>query len=167
MTSHRAVSGGLALVFALHACRTTPQAGTDAETGGRAAVLSALERYMVAARAVDPEGIAAAFAPTGVLFEPGIFPIVSRDSLRLFVASFPGVQVESAAVVPDTIQLFGGTAYLWGSYYERLVFPGQPRSEQRGRLVIEWTRQGDGTWLIQRYFRVPEPAPGPPQERGD
>jgi hypothetical protein len=40
---------------------------------------------MVAARAVDPDGTAAAFAPTGILFEPGIFPIQGPDSIRAFV----------------------------------------------------------------------------------
>lgn len=130
----------------------------------RAEVGTALERYMVAARAVDPDGIAASFAPTGVLFEPGIFPITTRDSIRAFVASFPGVQVESATAVPDTIEVYGSTAYVWGRYYERLVFPGQPRSEQDGRFVMAWVRRRDGTWLIQRYFRVPLPTAsgGPP-----
>jgi uncharacterized protein (TIGR02246 family) len=114
---------------------------------------------MEAARAVNPDAIAASFTPTGTLFEPGIFPIQSPDSIRAFVASFPGVQVESATAVPDTIELYGTTAYVWGSYFERLVFPGQPRSEQRGRFVTEWVRQEDGRWLIHRYFRVPVPSP--------
>jgi ketosteroid isomerase-like protein len=114
---------------------------------------------MVAARAVDPGAIAASFIPTGVLFEPGIFPIQSPDSIRAFVASFPGVQVDSASAVPDTIEVFGTTAYLWGTYFERLAFPGQPQSEQHGRFVIEWLRRDDGRWLIHRYFRVPLPTP--------
>lgn len=129
------------------------------EAAARADVQAALDRYMVAARAVDPDAIASAFTPTGMLFEPGIFPLQSPDSIRAFVASFPGVQVESATAVPDTIELFGATAYLWGTYYERLVFPGQPRSEQSGRFVMEWVRQDDGQWLIERYFRVPVPSP--------
>ncbi len=85
-------------------------------------------------------------------------PITSPDSIRAFVASFPGVQVESASAVPDTIELHGNTGYLWGRYFERLVFPGQPRSEQHGRFVMQWERQPDGRWLIQRYFRVPVPG---------
>jgi uncharacterized protein (TIGR02246 family) len=129
------------------------------DTRVRGEIAQALDRYMVAARAVDPDGIAASFTDTGVLFEPGITPIQSPDSIRAFVASFPGVQVESATAVPDTIEVFGATAYLWGAYYERLTFPGQPRSEQHGRFVIEWLRQPDGRWLIHRYFRVPVPSP--------
>ncbi len=120
-------------------------------------IKDALERYMVAARAVDANAVAAFFTPTGVLFEPGIQPIESRDAIRAFMASFPGVKVEVATSTPDTIEVFGDTAMLWGSYFERLAFPGQPLSEQHGKFVMEWVRQPDGTWLIQRYFRVPAP----------
>lgn len=145
-------------VAILLACSLDRLPDPRTQDGERAAIAAALDRYVLAAKAVDPDAIAAAFAPGGILFEPGIFPVEGPDSIRAFVASFPGVVVESASAVPDTIQLFGRTAYLWGSYYERLVFPGQPRSEQRGRFVIEWVRQDGGTWLIQRYLRVPLPS---------
>jgi ketosteroid isomerase-like protein len=114
---------------------------------------------MVAARAVDPDAIAAFFTPTATLFEPGMSPVETRASIRAFIASFPGVRVEIATATPDTIEVFGETALLWGSYFERLAFPGQPVSEQHGRFVTEWVRQPDGTWLIQRFFRVPVPSP--------
>ena len=49
------------------------------------------------------------------------------------------------------------------SYCERLAFLGQPESEQHGKFVIEWVRQADGNWLIQRFYRIPiatsEPVP--------
>ena len=131
--------------------------GTEAETRGE--VAQAMERYMVAARAVIPDSIAAFYAPTAVLFEPGINPIVTRDSIRAFLASFPGVRVDSATATPDTIEVYDGTVFLWGSYFERLSFPGQPVSEQHGKFVTQWVRQPDGRWLIQRYFRIPVPSP--------
>ena len=73
--------------------------------------------------------------------------------------SGPGVRVDSAAVWPDTIEVFDGTALYWGRYFERLAFPGQPVSEQHGKFVIEWVRRPTGEWLIQRYYRVPMPSP--------
>jgi len=63
-------------------------------------------------------------------------PIRTRDSIRAFVASFPGVRVDIATATPDTIEVYGGTAFLWGSYFERLAFPGQPVSEQLFRVPI-------------------------------
>jgi hypothetical protein len=40
-------------------------------------------------------------------------------------------------------------------YFERFAFPGQPVIEQHGKVVAEWVRQPDGTWLMERLFRVP------------
>ncbi len=153
----RALRCRLPVAFAWVAlsCARGPDPTVEAKT--RAEVADAMGRYMAAARAVDPDAIAAFFAPTGVLFEPGIMPIQTRDSIRAFVASFPGVRVDIATATPDTIEVYGGTAFLWGSYFERLAFPGQPVSEQHGKFVTQWVRQadGEGTWLIQRFFRVP------------
>lgn len=155
----KVMSVGTVLVLLL-AC-AEPSGKADAAVGStvRQEVAATMERYMVAARAVDAEAIASFYTATGVLFEPGINPIRSRDSIKAFVASFPGVRVDSAIATPDTIEVFDGTALYWGSYFERLAFPGQPVSEQYGKFVIEWVRQQDGAWLIERYFRVPLPSP--------
>lgn len=141
-----------------------PDPATEAAT--RAEIVDAMQRYMVAARAVNADEIAAFYTPTAILFEPGINPIEGRETIRAFIASFPGVKVDSATTTPDTIEVFGGTAFFWGSYFERLSFPGQPVSEQHGKFVIEWVRQADGQWFIQRNFRVPvttQIAPDPAQ----
>jgi ketosteroid isomerase-like protein len=141
-------------LFALVSVACAAEPATN-DVAVRREVSGALERYMRASRAVQADSIAANFAPTGMLFEPGINPIVTPDSIRAFVRMFTGAVVESASVTPDTIEVHGPSAYLWGSYYERLSFPGQPRSEQRGRLVMHWVRDSTGQWLINRYLRVP------------
>ena len=153
----RSMLGALLLLggCAVPAPNADPAAGSAAQQ----AVAATMQRYLVAARAVDPEAIASFYAPDGILFEPGITPIRTRDSIKAFVASFPGVRVDSAVATPDTIEVFDGTALYWGSYFEKLAFPGQPVSEQHGKFVIEWVRQPSGAWLIQRYFRVPLPTP--------
>lgn len=127
----------------------------------RSEIAAAMESYLVAARSVNADSVAAFYTTAAVLSEPGIPPIVTRDSIRAFMASFPGVQVEVATATPDTIEVHGTTALYWGSFHERLAFPGQPRSEQRGKFVIEWVRDTSGRWLIQRYYRVPLPATVP------
>jgi hypothetical protein len=150
-------------LWLIPACRPSQAAHPEQAERARRGVMEALDHYLAAAKAVDPVRMSAAFTSTGVLFEPGIKPIESRDSIRAFLASFPGATVESVTAVPDTIEVYGTTAYLWGSYFERLTFPGQPRSEQHGRFVIEWLQQPDSTWQIHRYFRVPVPTPPGPQ----
>jgi hypothetical protein len=148
-----------ALILLIACAVPAPNADPAAGSVAQQAVAETMQRYMVAARAVDPEAIASFYAPTGILFEPGINPIRTRDSIKAFVASFPGVRVDSAVATPDTIEVFDGTALYWGSYFEKLAFPGQPVSEQHGKFVIEWVRQPSGAWLIQRHFRVPLPTP--------
>ena len=114
------------------ACETRPTAKRNAAaTAVRRDVNLALQRYADAARAVDASGSAAFFASNGELFEPGIRPVQTPDSIRRFIASFPGVHVDSATLTADTIDVFDTAALVWGSYYERLRFAGQPPSSQR------------------------------------
>ena len=134
------------------------------DTSARVEVKDAMARYQDAARRVDPAAIAAFYAADGVLLEPGIFPIQGPDSIGAFIRSFPGVKVDVATAAIDTIEIFGGSAFLWGSYFERLTFPGQPTSAQHGKFVVEWIRQPTGVWLIRRFYRIP--LPGPPASAG-
>lgn len=160
MRSLRAMVALLALLPG--ACRVESVAVKNADAGAaRSEVAAAMEQYLVAARSVNADSVAAHYTATAILSEPGMSPIVTRDSIRAFMASFPGVQVEVATATPDTIEIHGTTALYWGSFHERLAFPGQPRSEQRGKFVIEWVRDTSGRWLIQRYYRVPLPATVP------
>jgi uncharacterized protein (TIGR02246 family) len=148
------------------ACDNRSRAADSADQAvARREVAAAMQRYQVAARAVNPDSIAAFYTTNAMLFEPGIKPIQTRDSIRAFIASFPGVRVEVATATPDTIEVFGDKAFLWGSYFERLVFPGQPVSEQDGKFVTAWARQEDGRWLIERFFRIPMPSPPPTADR--
>lgn len=154
--------GRLASVLLLFgACTVAPanhgSASAAADEAARSAVLARMDAYTAAARAVDADASAAFFAPGGTLFEPGIPPIVSPDSIRAFMRSFPGVQVDSAMARADTVELFGSTALVWGTYFERLRFPGQPESAQHGKFVMEWRRGVDGIWRIERYYRIPLP----------
>jgi uncharacterized protein (TIGR02246 family) len=155
--------------FTLLACTIAAAASCDRRprplTAEQQEVAAALQRYQAVARTVDPDSMAAFYTTGGTLFEPGINPIRTRDSIRAFLASFPGVKVHVATATPDDIAVHGETAYLWGSYFEKLDFPGQPTSEQHGKFVSQWTRQDDGRWLIHRMFRVPlppQPTPAPP-----
>jgi len=150
----------LATASGLISCRqSASRVDTAQATAARAGVAAALQRYQQASRTLNVADMSAAFTPAGVLFEPGIRPIVSRDSIRAFLASFPGAQVHTATATPDTIDVFGDRAYLWGSYFEHLSFPGQPTSQQHGKFVAEWARQPDGAWLIARLYRIPLPPP--------
>ncbi len=147
--------GGVTVVALAAACRS----GVSDEAATRRELAAALARYQRAAVAVNADSTAASFSPTGTLFEPGIQPVSTPDSIRAFVRMFTGARVHEATADADTLEIFGTTALMWGHYHERLSFPGQPDSDQRGRFVIEWKRQPDGAWLIERLYRIPLPEP--------
>lgn len=153
----RSASIAGSFVLAL-ACAPAAAPGLTEASRAEAEVRLRLANYATAAAAVDAAASASFFSPRGVLFEPGIPPIAGADSVRAFVASFPGVEVDSAMLRADTIEVFGGTVLVWGTYFERLHFPGQPESAQHGRFVMEWRRDPQGAWFIERYYRVPLPA---------
>lgn len=151
------------IIGGLAACQGADQ-DADREASrksARAEVVGRVERYVAASRTVNPDSIAAFFAPDGELLEPGIPPIHTADSIRVFMGSFPGVVVESASVALDTVEMLDSSAYVWGTYFERLHFPGQPRSEQQGRFVMHWVRVS-GAWRILRYYRIPVSTVVPP-----
>ena len=144
------------LVAGVMSCTAAP--GQPAADGAsRTDVAAAMQRYQVAARTVNADSVSAFYTSTATLFEPGIPPIVSRDSIRTFMASFPGVRVEVATASPDTIEIHGNMALYWGTYFAKLDFPGQPVSEQHGKFLAQWVRQEDGQWLIERMYRIPLP----------
>ena len=147
------------LVYALLTIACAPGERTSQADAGVSAnaIRNRLAAYAAAAAAVDPNS-ARFFAPNGTLFEPGISPITTPDSIRTFIASFPGVAVDSAMLRADTVEVFGRTAIVWGTYFERLRFPGQPASAQHGRFVMEWRSGDNGEWYITRYYRIPLPA---------
>jgi ketosteroid isomerase-like protein len=149
------------VIAGLTSCSVPPGRTTGTEGAARRAVEAAMQRYQEAARTVNADSMSAFFTSTAILFEPGIPPIVSRDSIRAFMGSFPGVKVDAATATADTIEIHGNMALYWGSYFEKLEFPGQPVSEQDGKFVAQWVRQADGEWLIERMYRIPLPAAGP------
>lgn len=155
----------LAALLALAACEIENAADANAtartvtaDAAARTAVLARLDAYTAAARAVDADASAAFFTAHGTLFEPGIPPIVSPDSIRAFIKSFPGVIVDTATAQADTVEVHGDMVLVWGSYFEALRFAGQPPSRQHGRFVMQWRREADGAWRIARYYRIPLPA---------
>ena len=147
--------GVMVIATLIGGCAKTERSGG---TVTREDVGAMMERYQVAARTVDPDSMASFYSATAVLFEPGIPPIRGRDAIRAFLASFPGAKVHVATATADTIELHGGMALYWGEYHERLDFPGQPTSDQRGKFVAQWVRQPAGGWLIERLYRIPLPA---------
>lgn len=83
---------------------------TGSQTATADEVAQAMQRYQAVARTVNPDSMAAFFTHDGTLFEPGIPPIHTRDSIRAFLASFPGAKVHIATATPDSIEVYARAA---------------------------------------------------------
>ncbi|MFZ1685933.1 MAG: nuclear transport factor 2 family protein [Flavobacteriales bacterium] len=147
----------LTLVLSFAACGPAPHQPDVPPTRDPAVIEARMQEYVATTRTMDVEKMAAFYSPAAELFEPGIPPIVSHDSILAFMRFFVGAKVNSATVDRNAIELFDSTAFYWGTYHENLDFPGQPTSDQQGKFVAEWKLQSDGTWLIERLYRIPLP----------
>lgn len=153
----------LVALFALAACEPAHPRPDVPPAVDPLVIEARMQEYVATMRSMDVEQMAAFYSPTAELFEPGIPPIVSRDSILAFMRFFVGAKVNSATMEPNAIELFDSTAFYWGRYHENLDFPGQPTSDQEGRFVAEWKLQRDGTWLIERMYRIPLSTTVPPE----
>jgi ketosteroid isomerase-like protein len=159
----RSLCGSAVVVLLIASCAHSPEAANDdaSVAATRAELVAAQELYQAALRATDVAAMAGCFAQDAELLEPGIPPIRTRAAIKEFLGSFPGVRVEVATANVETVEVFGDVAFLWGSFFERLAFPGQPVSEQRGSFVTEWRRTADGLWSIRRLWRIPVETKAP------
>lgn len=95
----------------------------------------------------DIEGILAFWADDGVVYSPGMPPVVGKDALRAYVTAslaLPGFRIEwsaERAVLSDD----GSLGYTTGTNAVTMDGDdGQPVT-QRGRFLAVWRRTGD-TW---------------------
>ncbi len=118
-------------------------------------VEAAMKEYARLLAAHDSAGLAASYAPDGELLEPGMDSLRGPQAIRKFLESFGEVRIESASMVPESTDVWGGVAMQWGTYAERVAEPGKAAADYRGRFVVQWVRQTGGRWLIRRLLTQP------------
>lgn len=153
----RATLTTLALLFCT-ACtlkRSTP-ADASGESRERQQVEAAMRGYTNALRTATPDSLTDWFTRDGVLLEPGMNALNGRAAILAFLTPLAGTAtVQSAESTPEWFELHGTTAYLWGTYRQRVVVGTQPAAEYTGRYVGEWRRESDGQWRIARMMVQP------------
>src|SRR5690349_874277 len=98
--------------LAIVACGESPQ--PPAVTAVDPTVIEArMQEYVAVTRSMNVEKMAAFYSPMAELFEPGIPPIITRDSILAFMRFFAGAKVNNAEVEPRMIDVFDSTAYYW------------------------------------------------------
>jgi len=124
----------------------------------RLEVEAALAEYARNLRALDSAKLSAAYEPDGELLDPGMAPHRGPAAIKAFLDSFQGVVIESAAMTPESSEVWGTAAVVFGTYAQRVRVGDTPAADYRGRFVAEWAKQPDGRWLIRRLLTQPSPA---------
>jgi ketosteroid isomerase-like protein len=148
---------GWSIVIAL--CLAVPLK-SQAQSSGEAehAVRSSWDHYIAMIRLVNSDSVAAAYTADAILLEPDMAPLSGREAIRAFLAPFDGTAaVDSIESAVEVAEVYGETAYLWGSYFQRARLQGHPPSDFSGRLVAQMHLEQDGHWRIRRLLMQPAP----------
>ena len=136
---------------------TTPTAGPAAREVHE--VEAAMQQYTTLLRTGPAEATAALFTAEGELLEPGLAALHGREAIRTFLAPlFAAVVVESATSESDAVEVYGNTAYQWGTYRQRVAEKsekGKAAKDYHGRYVASWRREADGHWRLAKMLVQP------------
>lgn len=131
MNRHRAA---VTLVLLASAC--TVGRTSSGDPAASRAVAAAMEHYTALIKAVASDSIAAMYTEDG-------------DDGK--------VVVDSASTVSNYVEVFGTTAYQWGSFSHVARLQDQPPAKFGGRYVARWRRTPEGQWKLTRLLMQPAP----------
>lgn len=124
----------------------------------RAELLAVDRVYAQAAKSVNLiEALVAPLAPEAVFLAPGPVIIRGPDAARALLSATPSNALSkwSWTAIRVDVSSDGKEGYTMG--YTELTQPSG--MVLPGRYVAYWAKQGDGTWKIEAYKRIPR-APG-------
>lgn len=110
----------------------------------------ALSRYRSLLLAHDSDGIARLFVPDGSLEHVGQPPIVGRERIRAFLASFSKYRVLSHEMEVQSTSTSPARVVQVGTYDQHVLTPAGQEVTAKGWFRFQWQRQHDGVWLIER-----------------
>ena len=127
-------------------------------TADSTAIAQALDAYVAAVRANDLARISAAWVDDAVYINVGMPTIRGRAAFDSFLQrAFNGRRVTGMSVSVDEITASGDIGYLIASYSQTFKLDTGSVEIARGRFVVVWRRQADGSWKIARALEVDAP----------
>ena len=132
------------LVLAANGC--APQVDIDAE---RAAVLEAFIEAKQAVAAKDMESFVSIFADGASRFPPNAPRVTGNDAIREFVSEWfaaPGLAFSFPEPGSAEVSSAGDLGYTTGSYEVTVNDAKGNPVTSRGKVVVVWKKQPDGSW---------------------
>ncbi len=136
----------LAALLALAVSGCAPQVDVEAE---RAAVLEAFIEAKQAVAAKDMEGFVSFFADGASRLPPNAPMVTGRDAIREFTSEWfeaPGLAFSFPGPGRAEVSRAGDLGYTVGSYEVTVNDAEGNPVTSRGKVVVVWKKQSDGTW---------------------
>jgi uncharacterized protein (TIGR02246 family) len=135
---------GLLTILTLVGCAPTP----DTRAADEAAIRAAVQEWAEAARAKDADKFASFYVNDAVLMLGGAPDVVGKPSIRETIGKM--MQDPNFALTFATANVVvarsGDIAYETGSYELTTSDANQQPARERGRYVVVWRKESDGTW---------------------
>ncbi len=150
----------------LASCNSTP-APKDTRAADEAAIRAASKSWSDAAQAKDVDKAVSFYATDGIqLTDKG--PLVGDAATlhagwqKMLALPGPGLSLHTTNVA---VAKSGDVAYEYGSYDFAVADSAGKITDQKGKYVVIWKKQTDGTWKaavdINNTDALPPPAPAP------
>ena len=125
---------------------TTPRAA-DAV---RAQIEQANARFTDAFNRGDAQALAAMYDADAVVLAPNAPPMRGRQNIEALWSGAKQQGFKTVNLVVNSVEVIGGHAIELGSYTLVIQPPGQTETTDRGKYMVVWKRQPDGTWKLYR-----------------
>jgi uncharacterized protein (TIGR02246 family) len=154
MRSHSR-SPSLALLASLALCACAAQQPSTSPTrrgadGVRGQIEQAAARFSDAFNRGDAPALAAMYDTGGVVLAPNAPPMHGRQNIEAFWAGARQQGFRTLSLAVDSVEPIGNHAIELGRYSLVIQPPGQAEMTDRGKYMVLWKRQADGSWKLYR-----------------
>ncbi len=143
----------LATIVGLSGCatpRTSKAPSPRATAEARQQIEQAVARFVETFNRGDAAALAAMYDTAGVVLAPNAPPMRGRQNIEALWAGARQQGFKTLNLEVNSVELIGDHAIELGSYTLVVQPPGQGETTDRGKYIVIWKRQADGTWKLYR-----------------
>lgn len=134
----------------LSGCMSTTPAAQDT-SAVRARIDEGVAAWTAAVNRGDMAAVADLYTEDAMLMPPNGAALRGRDAVRtFFVEALSSLSPRDVKLSSDEVEVCGDSAYEVGRYQMTVQPSGGAAMNDRGKYLVVWRRQSDGSWKIAR-----------------